>query len=168
MAILERLSNLDIDGGITYLANEPLGDVKTVPLYRESYTLLTSADGVMGQRDRVGWSDLGELPLCLMTPDMQNRRIIDQMLRDGGASPDTALQSNSLITLIAHVATGRWSSIVPSTLTPTIGLPRGIRAIPIGGSRSDPPRRARGAPALRDQPVDERPGTRSRAPCRST
>jgi DNA-binding transcriptional LysR family regulator len=134
MAILERLSNLDIDGGITYLADEPLGDVKTVPLYRESYALLTSADGTLGQRDRVGWSDLGDLPLCLMTPDMQNRRIIDQMLRDGGASPDTALQSNSLITLIAHVATGRWSSIVPSGLAPTIGLPPGIRAIPIGGS----------------------------------
>ena len=132
-AILERLSNLDVDGGITYLANEPLGDVKSVPLYRESYVLLTPAAGPFGHRAQVGWRDLGELPLCLMTPDMQNRRIIDQMLRDGGALPETALESNSVIALMAHVATGRWSSIVPAGLGETIGLPPSVRAVPITG-----------------------------------
>ena len=129
--ILERLSNLDIDAGITYLANEPLGDVKSVPLYRESYVLLTPADGPFGHRARVGWRDLGDLPLCLMTPDMQNRRIIDQMLRDGGALPEAALQSNSVIALVAHVATGRWSSVVPAGLGETVGLPASVRAVPI-------------------------------------
>ncbi len=132
-AILERLANLDVDGGITYLANEPLGDVKTVPLYRESYVLLTPAAGPFGQRGPVNWRDLGGLPLCLMTPDMQNRRIIDQMLRDSGAEPEAALQSNSVTALVAHVATGRWSSIVPAGLGETVGLPSNVRAIPIVG-----------------------------------
>ncbi len=132
-AVLERLSNLDVDAGITYLANEPLGDVKSVPLYRESYVLLTPAAGLFGHRAQVGWRDLGALPLCLMTPDMQNRRIIDQMLRDGGTMPETALQSNSVIALVAHVATGHWSSVVPAGLHETIGLPASVRAIPIVG-----------------------------------
>ena len=129
--ILERLSNLDVDGGITYLANEPLGDVKTVPLYRESYVLLTGAAGPYGQRGAIGWRDLGDLPLCLMTPAMQNRRIIDQMLRDGGIKPEVTLETNSVLALVAHVATGRWSSIVPAGLPETVGLPPGVRAIPI-------------------------------------
>ena len=129
--ILEGLSNLSVDGGITYLANEPLGDVKTVPLYRETYRLLTPADGPLGQRDEVGWNELGQLNLCLMTPDMQNRRIVDQMLRDGGASPEAALESNSMLALLAHVATGYWSSIVPSGLTETTGLPDGVRSVRI-------------------------------------
>ena len=129
--ILSRLANLEIDGGITYLDNDPLGDVKSVPLYREGYRLLTGVSGPFGQRGEVGWRDIGDLPLCLMTPDMQNRRIIDQMLRDGGSPSNPALESNSVITLVAHVATGRWASIVPSSLARTVGLPPNVRAIPI-------------------------------------
>lgn len=129
--ILNRLNNLDVDGGITYLDNEPLGDVVTIPLYQETYRLLTNADGALGRRDQVAWRDLGDVPLCLMTPDMQNRRIVDQMLRDAGASQDTALESNAMMTLVAHVATGRWSSIVPSGLAEAVGLPPNIRVIPI-------------------------------------
>ncbi len=131
ISILEDLANLNVDGGITYLDNEPLGDVATVPLYHESYRLLTSADGPLGSRDQVSWRDIGELQLCLMTPDMQNRRIIDQMLRDSGAPPEAALESNSVLALLAHVLTGTWSSIVPSNLTDIVGVPPGIRAIPI-------------------------------------
>ena len=129
--ILKRLANLEIDAGITYLDNDPLGDVKSVPLYKEGYRLLTGLDGPFGQRDEVGWRDIGALPLCLMTPDMQNRRIIDQMLQDGGSPSTPALESNSVITLLAHVATGRWSSVVPSSLDTTIGLPPNVRAIPL-------------------------------------
>ena len=42
--MLDLLDNLEIDAGITYLENEPLGRVSTVPLYQERYRLLTSAD----------------------------------------------------------------------------------------------------------------------------
>ena len=129
--ILSRLSNLDIDAGITYLDNEPLGDVKTVPLFQEKYSLLTAVGSPLGDRDNVTWQELGDLPLCLLTPDMQNRRIIDQMLRDAGARPDTALESNAVMVLVAHVATGRWSSIVSATLVDDLELSATIRAVPI-------------------------------------
>ena len=39
--ILDLLENLEIDAGITYLDNEPLGRVNAVPLYHERYRLLT-------------------------------------------------------------------------------------------------------------------------------
>ena len=40
--VLAQLENLEIDAGVTYLDNEPLGRVTAIPLYREHYRLLTS------------------------------------------------------------------------------------------------------------------------------
>ena len=40
--VLAQLENLEIDAGVTYLDNEPLGRVTAIPLYRERYRLLTS------------------------------------------------------------------------------------------------------------------------------
>ena len=53
-----------------------------MPLYRERYRLLTSADAPLGNRDSVTWAEVSQVPLCLLTPDMQNRRIIDRLLQD--------------------------------------------------------------------------------------
>ena len=41
--VLSLLGNFDIDAGITYLDNEPLGRVTSVPLYSERYQLITAA-----------------------------------------------------------------------------------------------------------------------------
>ena len=128
---LAELENLEIDAGITYLDNEPLGKVNTVPLYREHYRLLTSADAPLGDRDKVTWAEVAQVPLCLLTPDMQNRRIIDDLLRSAGFAPQTTLESNSMITLFAHVRTGRWASVMPAKLAETLGLTALIRTIPI-------------------------------------
>jgi DNA-binding transcriptional LysR family regulator len=131
--VLSLLENLEIDAGLTYLDNEPLGRVKTVPLYNEEYRLLISAAGVLGDRDQVTWAEVGKIPLCLLTPDMQNRRIIDSLLRSAGAEPSPTLESNSMIVLFAHVRTGRWASIMPAKLADTLGLTDSVRAIPIIG-----------------------------------
>ena len=80
--ILALLENLEIDAGMTYLDNEPLGRVNTVPLYQERYRLLTAADAPLGNRDKVTWAEVAQVPLCLLTPDMQNRRIIDGLLHE--------------------------------------------------------------------------------------
>jgi len=129
--ILTLLENLEIDAGITYLDNEPLGRVTAVPLYQERYQLLTSPDAPLGDRERVTWAEVAKLPLCLLTPDMQNRRIIDELLRSAGGSPQPTLESNSVVVLFAHVRTGRWATVMPSKLAETLGLTDTIRAIPI-------------------------------------
>ena len=129
--VLEQLDNLEIDAGVTYLDNEPLGRVSTVPLYRERYCLLTSADAPLGDRNSVTWAEVAQVPLCLLTPNMQNRRIIDGLLRGAGGNPQPTLESNSMIVLFAHVRTGRWASVMPAKLAATLGLTDTIRAIPI-------------------------------------
>lgn len=129
--VLSMIDNLEVDAGITYLDNEPLGRVSTVPLYQEEYRLLTSPRGALGNRDQVTWAEVGKVPLCLLTPTMQNRRIIDGLLRSAGAEPSPTLESNSMIVLFAHVRTGQWASIMPAKLAETLGLTDSVRAIPI-------------------------------------
>jgi DNA-binding transcriptional LysR family regulator len=129
--VLSMIEDLEVDAGLTYLDNEPLGRVNTVPLYLEEYRFLTSSTGTLGNRDKVTWAEVGRVPLCLLTPDMQNRRIIDGLLRSAGAEPSPTLESNSMIVLFAHVRTGRWASIMPAKLAESLGLTENVRAIPI-------------------------------------
>jgi DNA-binding transcriptional LysR family regulator len=129
--ILGLLEDLEIDAGLTYLDNEPLGTVRTVPLYDERYCLVTARESALGASDTVTWADVARLPLCLLTPDMQNRRILDRLLGDAGGQSEPTLVSNSTIVLLTHVRTGRWSSILPATFAADLDLPATVRAIPI-------------------------------------
>src|ERR1700759_1680249 len=61
--VLRLLENLEVDAGLTYLANEPVGRVNCVPLYLEEYRLLTSRSGALGNRERVTWAEVGQVPL---------------------------------------------------------------------------------------------------------
>lgn len=129
--VLTHLENLEIDAGITYLDNEPLGRVTAIPLYQERYQLITASDAPLGDRATVTWAEVAQVPLCLLTPDMQNRRIIEGLLRAAGGDPQPMLESNSMIVLFAHVRTARWASVMPAKLAETLGLTDRIRAIPI-------------------------------------
>jgi DNA-binding transcriptional LysR family regulator len=131
--ILGLLENLEIDAGLTYLDNEPLGRVTTVPLYTERYRLLVAADAPLADRQAVTWAEVAQVPLCLLTPDMQNRRIIEQLLRETGLMPNITLESDSMVLLYSHVRTGRWASVMPALLATSLGLTdsKVLRAIPI-------------------------------------
>ena len=129
--ILAGLENLEIEAGLTYLENEPLGRVRAIPLFSERYRLLTASHLALGERASVTWSDLAGLDLCLLTRDMQNRRILDRLLGRSTAGRPPVLESDSIITLLAHVRTGQWASILPETLAELAGVADPIRSIPI-------------------------------------
>jgi len=131
LEVLSQLENLEIDAGITYVDNEPLGRARAIPLYRERYRLITSTHAPLGERDTVTWAEVARVPLCLLTPDMQNRRIIERLLRGAGGDPQPMLESNSMILLFSHVRTGQWASVMPAKLAETLGLGDPLRAIPI-------------------------------------
>jgi DNA-binding transcriptional LysR family regulator len=131
IAALGLLENLEVDAALSYIENEPIGKVRTIPLFNESYRLLTAPDAMFGDRQSVTWTEVGQVPLCLLTPDMQNRRIIDRALRSVGAEATPTLTSNSLLVLYTHVKTGRWASVMPAKLAETLGLSDKVRSIPI-------------------------------------
>jgi DNA-binding transcriptional LysR family regulator len=129
--VLSLLDELEIHAGITYLDNEPLGHVNTVPLYHEHYCLFIAADHALAAKERVTWKEVGSLPLCLLTPDMQNRRIIDRRLGAAGFKTAPRLEADSTLALYAHVRNAQWASIMPSKFAEVIGPTENIRVIPI-------------------------------------
>lgn len=129
--VLTMLENFEIEAGITYLENEPLGRVATVSLYSERYRLITAEGNPFSERTSVTWAEVSGLPLCLLTPDMQNRRIINRHLEEAGGIVHPTLESNSMTVLFAHIRTGKWASIMPMNLAESLGFKEPIRAIPI-------------------------------------
>jgi DNA-binding transcriptional LysR family regulator len=131
LQVLSLLENLEIDAGITYLDNEPLGRVTSVPLYEERYHLIAATGTPLADRETVTWREVSNLHLCLLTPDMQNRRIINQHLSEAGVESKPTLESNSMIVLFSHIRTGKWASIMPRNVAQSFGFPEEIRMIPI-------------------------------------
>jgi DNA-binding transcriptional LysR family regulator len=127
---IERgIEEFELDVGLTYLDAEPIERVKTKPICVEEYMFLTPDAGEFAERCQVTWSEAATAPLCLLTPDMQNRRIIDGVFRSVGARPAPAVETNSIFNLVSHVSSGKWSAIVPRHLLRFFGVPRGTRAI---------------------------------------
>ena len=71
--------DFSIEAGITYLDNEPVEGLLQTVLYRERYCLFVSETHELAKAKTVTWFDPAQLPLCLLTPNMQNRRIIDRL-----------------------------------------------------------------------------------------
>jgi DNA-binding transcriptional LysR family regulator len=129
--IQRALDDFSLDAGITYLDNEPLTHVRTTALYHERYYLFTSTTGPVGRRKSVSWAEAAAQPLCLLTPDMQNRRILNAHFQSAGTTPEATIETNSVVTLWAHVRTGEWSAVLPQPFLYLLGQPAGIRAIPM-------------------------------------
>ncbi|NTB99705.1 LysR family transcriptional regulator [Agrobacterium tumefaciens] len=131
LQVLSQIENLEIDAGISYLDNEPLGRVTTVPLYSERYHLIAAAGTPLANQESVTWKHVSGLRLCLLTSDMQNRRIINKHMAEAGVEVKPTLESNSMIVLFSHIRTGQWASIMPRNIAESFGFPKQIRMIPI-------------------------------------
>lgn len=129
--ILSLLENLEADAGVTYIDNEPVGRALTVPLYRERFRLICRVGGPFAGRAAVRWAELAHVKLALLTPDMQNRRIIDRALREAGVAAPVTLESDSMIALLSHLRTGAWASVLPVQWTEMLALTPGVEALPL-------------------------------------
>lgn len=119
--ILRNLQEFSIDVGLTYLDNEPIEGMRAETIYRERYCLLVRSDHDLAQRSSVSWAEAGRLPLCLLTPDMQNRRIVDRAFRAANVTPVPRLETNSVINLCANVRLMGLVSVVPQHFLDTLG-----------------------------------------------
>ncbi len=132
--ILSMLDNLEVDAGISYLDNEPMGRVSTEPIYEERYMLVCPAASPFAARAQVGWAELREERLCLLTPDMQNRRIINRNFAAVDAAPETWIESNSIVVLVAMVERGDYLSVLPEDIARFLTRGTGLALVPMEGS----------------------------------
>ncbi len=129
--IQRGLDDFTVDVGVTYLEHDPLSRVRTVPLYRERYVLITRSVARVAGLKSISWAMAATLPLCLLTPSMQNRRIIDEQFRAAGASVNAVIETNSLVTLWSHIRFGNWCTIVPQTFLLLLEHSHRLTSIPL-------------------------------------
>jgi DNA-binding transcriptional LysR family regulator len=129
--IRRSLEDFSIDVGITYLDNEPIDLALSQPLYMERYRLFVRDDHPLAAREHVEWAEAARYPVSLLTPNMQNRRIIDSAFRMANASVVPELESNSIVNLFTHVQMAGLASVLPEIFVGMMGGGARIRAIPL-------------------------------------
>jgi DNA-binding transcriptional LysR family regulator len=77
------------------------------------------------------WTEVSEMPLCLLTPDTQNRQIVDGLMRGVGGNPRVTLESDSLTVLLAHVRSGEWLTVIPERVAEASNLGQEFHMVPI-------------------------------------
>lgn len=130
-AIVAGLDNLELEAGISYIGTDDLPRFRTLPLYEERYALVVAPENPIASRSEITWAEAGRLPLCLLTPDMKNRRIIDRRLSEAGATPSVRVESNSMTILDVHVKSGSWATIAALGAGHRFEPPMGLKAIAI-------------------------------------
>ena len=136
--IVEKLTEFEIDAGLSYasadLPADRLPGYTTMPLYEESYALVTRKHPDLP--DSMAWADVAGYELGLLTPDMQNRRIIDRNLKRAGVTVTPRLESNSIIGLVSHVTEHHSATILPSRTAVFYATGRDLVCIPLTGGVS--------------------------------
>jgi DNA-binding transcriptional LysR family regulator len=129
--IVRGLDNFDLDLGLTYLEDERLDGFRVWPLYRERYVLLARNAESLGNRSEMSWAEAAKLPLCLLTENMQNRRIITAAFRRAKVQPLVVIETDSVIALSAHVMLAEVYSIVPHSMLSLLEMRQGLTAVPL-------------------------------------
>jgi DNA-binding transcriptional LysR family regulator len=128
-AIQKGLDDFEIDGGLTYLENEPLENVQRVPLYEERYVFVTGRGHPFAARRTVTWTEAAAERLCLLSEDMQHRRVLNNVATSIGIALTPHVVSNSFLSIYSHLRHGEWSSIVPHTFFYLMGATPDLVAI---------------------------------------
>lgn len=129
--IAQQLDNFELDIGITYLDDPSLKGFRTLPLYRERHVLLSRQANLASNHAEISWQEAAKLPLCLLTQNMQNRRLIDAAFREAGVMPNVMVETDSVLALYSHVRCAGLFSIVPHSLLSLFELRQEVTAIPL-------------------------------------
>jgi DNA-binding transcriptional LysR family regulator len=130
--LLRQLRNFELDAAIAHFGPDDKSGLEVVPLYEEQYVLLVSGEQLVPTVKTITWAEAAQLPLALLTPDMRFRQFIDKAFASSGAVASPQVETDSVASLYAHVATGAWASVVPHTwlrAMPVTGAARAIRLV---------------------------------------
>lgn len=138
-AIETGLDTLAIDIGLGYterIATTHAGRLSAWPQYVEHYHLLrrTALPGTGLQFGvPMRWADAATLRLCMLSPDMHNRAILDAAFGSVGLRVQPALETNSVLALLAAVQGSGLAAVLPGALVSTVAQQGGVEACPLVG-----------------------------------
>lgn len=129
--LIRRMDAFELDIALTDLGDDTLSGFRILPLYQEHYVLLTRNQTELAQAAELPWSALDGLPLCLLSPHMQNRRIIDAALRRAGVQPNLRVETDSILSLYSHIYHADLYSVVPHSMLSFSDFHEQLTAIPL-------------------------------------
>ncbi|MGO4393811.1 LysR substrate-binding domain-containing protein [Variovorax sp. M-6] len=133
------LENLSLDIALGYTERMHPREVKLTawPQSVEHYFLLRRAErsgaAALQIGEPIGWARAAELPLCLLTPEMHNRSIVDQAFKAAGAVVSPAIETNSVLTLALSVLSGRVCAVLPGAMVDAVRAQGQFEALPLVG-----------------------------------
>ncbi|MGH8806086.1 MAG: LysR family transcriptional regulator [Polaromonas sp.] len=134
---LESLS-LDLALGFTDRLKKRGGRFAVLPQYTEHYFLVRRAKKPArsaGAQLRLGaamqWQEAAHLPLCLLTPEMHNRSIVDSAFAKVDAAVKPVMETNSILTLALSVLAGDVCSVLPGALVGAVRSQSELEALPL-------------------------------------
>jgi DNA-binding transcriptional LysR family regulator len=129
---LERdFRNFDVDVGVSYLDAVEQPGLRPYLLYDESYYLLVPDGHELSDRRTIDWREVGELPLCMLAPTLQNRVVLNRIFERVGVAPQVVIETDCSLGLFAHMRSNKWLTVVPHSYFYLLGDWGFIRSIPI-------------------------------------
>ncbi len=131
------LEDLSIDLALGYTERMGLQETRltALPQYTEHYFLLRRAAAPHPDCLQIGpnmhWAEAAQLPLCLLTPDMHNRAVVDAAFTVAGVPVKPAIETNSILTMALSVVAGSVCSVMPGALVGTVRGYRELEALPL-------------------------------------
>jgi DNA-binding transcriptional LysR family regulator len=127
-AIQKGVDEGRFDAGLTY-SEGVSSDLMTVEdLYIEQY-MLWVPDALDVEGDEITWHAAAALPMILLEPEMQNRRILDNIFAEAGAAPDVVAETNGFIAAMAMAREGMGATVLPKVLVDSLGALEGGRIL---------------------------------------
>jgi DNA-binding transcriptional LysR family regulator len=125
----QRLSRFSLDVGMTYVDQEDLGHLNTLPIFWETLQLLVPDDETFAGRDSITWQEVADLPLAMLRPSMRERQFVDGVFAKSGVTPEPRVESESILHLMFQVQFAGLVTIVPGHFATMPGLPAGTRML---------------------------------------
>ena len=136
--IEDGLENLSVDIALGYTDRHKSkgGHISKINQYTERYFLLRraakpSSQGLRLRQESISWAEAAKLPLCLLTPEMHNRAIVDAAFKQAGIAVKPSIETNSILTLGLSVLVGDVSSVLPGALVAVLRGYSELEAVPL-------------------------------------
>jgi DNA-binding transcriptional LysR family regulator len=137
--IEEGLENLSLDMALGFTDRlKKGGPFAVLPQYAEHYFLVRRLQepGRVGHAElqlgkSMPWASAAQLPLCLLTPEMHNRSIVDRAFAEAGAVVTPVMETNSVLTLALSVLAGHVCSVLPGAMVGAIRSQGELEALPL-------------------------------------
>jgi DNA-binding transcriptional LysR family regulator len=125
--LMQNVRQNKLDLALVYVEDLEEENLDVYALYRERMFLFTTH--AIAER-RVGWEDVIAMPLCLLRAGAPP--VAEAQLK----AATRTIMTDSLEVLAAHLATGRWATVLPQSLAVRLEKTPGLHAIPISGAGS--------------------------------